>query len=221
MMQAAPKTSEALQSNQESRSRFGPRVWKEVNDFATRNGMQVFAYATAWFTSDIKAKWLQYNFAFNSEPAFLLLDEFSGHQTVDVAAAAKKLNVHIMSIPPGLTSKSQPADLSWNKPFKGYMRHQWTNKLIHDMKEKGDNFRATAPSREDVLNWVKESWNYLSKETIINGFVKANLIDNVANLPNDHIQILVEQDIENLIEVLEKKFGVAYIEDNGNTLEYE
>ena len=39
MMQAAPKTSEALQSNQESRSRFGPRVWKEVNDFATRNGM--------------------------------------------------------------------------------------------------------------------------------------------------------------------------------------
>ena len=97
----------------------------------------------------------------------LLLDEFTGHQTQEVFEAAKKLNVHIMTIPPGLTSKAQPADISWNKPFKGVMRQKWTNKLIADLKENGENFLATAPSRDNVMSWINEAWSHLSKETII------------------------------------------------------
>ena len=84
---------------------------------------------------------------------------FTGHQTDEVTEAAKKLNVHIISIPLGLTSKFQPADLCWNKPFKGFMREQWTNKLINDLREKGVAFRATAPSRENIITWVKDDWN--------------------------------------------------------------
>ena len=105
-------------------------------------GIQVFANSKAWFASGIVFQWLKFNFAFNTKPVLLLLDELTGHQTVEVAEvaeAAKSLNVHIMSIHLGLTSIAQPADISWNKPFKAIMRQKWTNKLIVDLKNKTIN----------------------------------------------------------------------------------
>jgi hypothetical protein len=191
---------------------FGPSVWKDVQESATRNGLQVFANATAWFTSDIIVKWLQYNFPFNTEPVLLLLDEFTGHGTEKVAAVAKKLNVHIMTIPSGTTSKTQPADLSWNKPFKGYMRQQWTSKLIEDLKKNGENFRAVAPSRDNVMSWTKEAWNYLSKETIINGFVKAGMLENVSVSHSE--QQPKETVTDSLIQALENLSAVDSFEDD-------
>jgi len=95
-------------------------------------------------------KWLQFNFAFNTAPLVLLLDEFTGHSTDEVQAAAEKLNITIMMIPPGLTSKAQqPADVSWNKPFKVKMWECWTNKLVLVMKNMS-TFRASAPSRQEL-----------------------------------------------------------------------
>jgi len=64
-----------------------------------------------------------------------------------VQAAAKKLNRTIMMISPGLTSIAQPAELSWNKPFKDKMREYWTNKFVLDMKNMS-TFRASASSRQ-------------------------------------------------------------------------
>ena len=69
-------------------------------------------------------------------------------------AAAKQLNVHILTIPPGTTSKTQPADVSWNKPFKGYMREQWTDRLIEELKQKGEAFQPTSPSRDNILKCI-------------------------------------------------------------------
>jgi len=39
-------------------------------------------------------------------------------------------NVTIMTIPPGLISKTQPVDVSWNKPYQVKMREQWNKKLV-------------------------------------------------------------------------------------------
>jgi hypothetical protein len=50
---------------------------------------------------------LKYNFAYNSSPVLLLLDEFTDHKTKPLVDIAKKLNVEILEIPPGLTSKAQ------------------------------------------------------------------------------------------------------------------
>ncbi len=80
-----------------------------------------------------------------------------------------------MMIPPGLTSSVQPADISWNKPFKGFLRSKWTGKLMEDMREMYQ-FRATAPGREQLLNWITEAWDFLSHDTIVSGFEKANMI---------------------------------------------
>jgi len=113
----------------------------------------------------------------------------------------------IMKIPPGLTSKAQSSDLSSNKSFKDHMRQQWTSKLMNDLREKGNAFRATAPSRDNVITWVKEAWSFLSNETIISGFVKANLIENVSL--SEQVQETIElEGTDSLVQVLEN-FGLV------------
>ena len=168
--------------------------------FQVKFDVQVFANSKSWFTSDIIVKWLQFNFAFNTAPLLLLLDEFTGHNTDEVQAAAKRLNITIMMIPPGLTSKAQPADVSWNKPFKVKMREYWTNKLVLDMKNMS-TFRASAPSRQELLGWILNAWDYLSEDTIKSGFVKALLVDSPVILTP---QIAEEHDIpDSLLNGLE------------------
>jgi len=113
------------------------------------------------------------------------------------------LNVTIISIPPGLTSSAQPANISWNKPFKGFLRTKWTEKLMSDMKEMQE-LRATAPIREQLLKWINEAWNYLSEETIVSGFVKANMISKDVDLSEQTIPTVSEsQQLEQLNNALE------------------
>jgi hypothetical protein len=93
-----------------------------------------------------------------------------------------------MEIPPGLTSKAQPADVSWNKPFKTFMRNKWVEKLSSDLTD--GSFKAKAPTRIEMMNWVVDSWNNLSKTTIISGFEKANLIEESSESVAEAIQSL-------------------------------
>ena len=37
--------------------------------------------------------------------------------------------------------------------------------------------KATALNREDIVSWINKEWEYLTKNTIVHGLVKANLID--------------------------------------------
>jgi len=178
MKQVAPTTAEAFNQNKSCRNGFDPLVWKKLTA-GVPSDVQVFANAKAWFTSEIIVKWLNFNFAFNTAPLLLLLDEFTGHRTGDVEATAKKLNITIMMIPPGLTSKAQPADVSWNKPFK--MREYWTNKLVDDMRNMS-TFKASAPSRQELLGWILNGWDFLSEDTIKSGFVKSLLVDSPEEL---------------------------------------
>ena len=38
---------------------------------------------------------------------------------------ATELKTHLAVIPSGLTSQLQPLDVSFNKPFKGFMHEKW------------------------------------------------------------------------------------------------
>ncbi len=71
--QQAPTTVEASQENREVRNGFGPRVWAKFKGAVSQSGCQIHANSKAWFTGPIIAKWLNYHFAFNTEPLLLLL----------------------------------------------------------------------------------------------------------------------------------------------------
>jgi hypothetical protein len=92
-----------------------------------------------------------------------------------------------METPPGLTSKAQPADVSWNKPFKTFMRNKWVEKLSNDLKD--ENFKAKAPTRVDMMNWVVDSWTIYQKTQLSVDLTKINLIEKSNESVADPIEI--------------------------------
>jgi len=171
--QANPTTADASQENREVRHGFGPRVWTNFKDAVASSKCQVHANAKAWFTGPIVASWLKFHFAFNTEPILLLLDEFTGHRTPEVLETAKQLSIR-----------------------------KWTEKLMEDMRNM-DDFRATQASRKQLLEWISNAWDFLSEDTIVSGFQKANMI---STPPVDHVEQSVEipDSVANtLVEALE------------------
>ena len=60
------------------------------------------------------------------KPYLLVCDQFKAHVAESTKRLATKLKAHLAVIPGGLTSQLQPLDVSVNKPFKGFMREEWT-----------------------------------------------------------------------------------------------
>jgi len=92
-------------------------VWKKIAADVPSD-LQVFANSKSLFTSGIIVKWLQFNFAFNTTPLLLLLDEFTGHNTDEVQEATKKLNMTFMVIPPGKRQFSKKTCVMLSHLFK-------------------------------------------------------------------------------------------------------
>jgi len=57
--------------------------------------------------------------------SLLVCDQLKAHVTESTKRLATKLKMHLAVIPGGLTSQSQPLDVSVNKPFKGFMHEEW------------------------------------------------------------------------------------------------
>ncbi|GMF48179.1 unnamed protein product [Phytophthora fragariaefolia] len=47
-------------------------------------------------------------------------------------------NVESMKNPPGYTFVCQPADTSWNKPLKDYLRSNWGDQMLTQLKQTSD-----------------------------------------------------------------------------------
>ena len=70
-------------------------------------------------------------------------------------------------IPGGLTGHIQPADVSWNKPFKeayNELYGEWTATGEKSYTQAG-NIRA--PNKLQCLEWVKKAWESVSQDIVI------------------------------------------------------
>lgn len=54
-----------------------------------------------------------------------MFDTFKGHLTEVVSGCLQKKNSNLAVIPGGMTSQSQPLDVSVNKPFKEYLQEEY------------------------------------------------------------------------------------------------
>jgi hypothetical protein len=88
----------------------------------------------------------------------------------------------IFYFPPNTTGKLQPMDISVNKPFKNNIRQQW-EEWISSSSEITKSGYNQKPKKEMILKWVENSWNYITKETISNGFT--HLFDEIKQRKND------------------------------------
>ena len=80
-------------------------------------------------------------------------------------------NTGFIIIPGGCTSKCQPLDVSINKPFKAVLRNCWedyVNNFVTNLSEEeqqNEDFKLASPSRQDIVNWVAEGFEYLKTRT--------------------------------------------------------
>ena len=116
--------------------------------------------------------------AFFDKTAMLVLDSMTSHKDEEVRRLFKTQHDTILAvIPGGLTKKLQPLDITVNRVFKLHIREsweQWMAEGLHTYTKTGKMRRAT---HAEVCNWVLEAWKAVKVSTIVNGFIKATIIN--------------------------------------------
>ena len=80
-------------------------------------------------------------------------------------------NTGFIIIPGGCTLKCQPLDVSINKPFKAVLRNCWEDYVtnfvtnLSEEEQQNEDFRLASPSRQDIINWVAEGFEFLKTRT--------------------------------------------------------
>ena len=70
----------------------------------------------------------------------------------------------------GSTSTLQPADISWNKPFKSGYKELYSIWMSTGQKCLTAAGKMRSPDKLLCLEWVKEAWNSLSTEVVVKSF---------------------------------------------------
>ena len=78
--------------------------------------------------------------------------------------ADKATTTDLAIIPGGLTSQVQPADVSWNKPFKSAYWELYSKWMAEGEKSFTAAGNLRAPEKLLCLQWVKEASHYRSSE---------------------------------------------------------
>lgn len=126
-----------------------------------------------WMKPETTLSWINKVWGkFSFHDRLLVWDSFRCHLTAEARAALKASKTTIACIPGGCTKLLQPADVSWNKPFKDRYRELYENWLqeedrITDLTAFGN---PRAPTKLQMVNWVKQAWNSLSREVITKSF---------------------------------------------------
>ena len=110
----------------------------------------------------------------------LIWDDFRAHKTERVKHCADQTcNTDLVIIPGGCTSILQAPDISWNKPFKGKYTELWNEWSARGEKTYTPTGNTRDPPRETCVRWVKESWAFVTKETILRSFKYAGITTDI------------------------------------------
>jgi hypothetical protein len=140
----------------------------------------------AWADEGVMQFWLKNVWRQNSTRRLLVWDAFTGHTTAKIKKElATKYNSDFAIIPGGCTSKLQPCDVSWNKPFKDLYRDMYDDWLFDGLVSmtKGGNRRP--PDKIQILKWIKEAWARISPDIIRKSFLTTGIANNMDGTQDD------------------------------------
>lgn len=129
-----------------------------------------------WITESLR----QYT---NRERSLLVMDSFRAHITDGVKKSLRKANVETAIIPGGCTSVLQPLDVSINKPFKCWLRTEWTKYIqeeslrVEKEQTAGNLAKIRPPSKQMVVDWVGSAVEKLKtrREMVQRSFVTTGI----------------------------------------------
>ena len=137
--------------------------------------------------------------------------------TQEVRDCLKKAKTTVSCIPGGCTKLVQPADVSWNQPFKASYREMYEEWLQSDERA-GDVTSAgnpRAPSKRKMAEWVVKAWRNLSPEIIIRSFSACGIT--TAN--PDEIHCIKHGIAPDALAVIEGGEGDQHVEDDSESEE--
>ena len=235
VFKVAPATKEEVQIvNNNERNGFGIRIWKDIHRLQQDTQALIFGNAKGWFNSQLCVAFLRQHFAgrASNDKILILLDDFSGHWTNEVADEAKRLSVVLLKVPPGCTSVAQPADVAWMRPFKSAMRAQWVDSLRDALRACSPDapFRLQRPNRVEVTKWIQASWQRLKPSTIANGFAKLGIVPhkrdaelNETTEASDDVPSAVTQLVTEMegLGLIDHELGEVTVDDDIDTVDNE
>ena len=109
--------------------------------------------------------------------------------------AKQNAKTDVSIIPGGLTRHLQPADVSWNKPFKQAYRALYNEWMATGEKLYTAAGNMHAPDKALYLRWVNEAWNSVMTEVVIKSFRVCGISVNTDGSEDGEIHCIKEGEI--------------------------
>ena len=95
-----------------------------------------------------------------------MLDEFKCHVQAQFIRSVNDVGTDVAIIPGGYTCVLQPCDVGINKPLKDQIRTSYTNWAAIQMMGLPPGTNVPVPDRLNIVAWLVDAWNTVTKDTI-------------------------------------------------------
>ena len=169
-------------------------VFKGVRPIPELNtpGVVVALSKNGWMNEELTKDWVKRVWgSLNFGRRLLVWDAYKCHITDGVRSCVdKQTNTDVSIIPGGLTSHLQPADVSWNKPFKAAYKEKYSQWMVTGPKTYTAAGNVRAPSKALCLQWVRECWEALPSEMVQKSFRACGISVRVDGSEDEEIHCL-------------------------------
>ena len=141
-------------------------------DLVVPESVSVSFRKKGWMDETGVKEWIQTCLLRNptDERSLLVWDSFRAHLTESVKEALQRRKIDVAVIPGGLNPVLQPLDKCLNKPFKDHMTTKYLSWMATGPFEFTPTGKKKASSRNQILCWIKQSWNEIPEEMVSRSF---------------------------------------------------
>lgn len=127
--------------------------------------------SNAWMDNDLTAEWVEQVWGpAQDNKRMLIWDSFKCHISDCTKTVLGNTNTIMAVVPGGCTKLVQPADVSWNAPFKAAYRKLYDEWQASGNMEQTRSGNLRAPSKKLRVEWVLKAWNSVKPKTIWHSF---------------------------------------------------
>lgn len=155
-------------------------------------GVVVAFSKNGWMNEDLTIDWVTKVWgALNFQRRLLVWDAYRCHLMSSVSSHVEKsTNSDINVIPGGLTGHLQPADVSWNKPFKEAYKVLYNEWMVSGQKSYTPACNMRAPDKTLCLQWVKEAWKSVTQKVVKKSFLVCGISVNTDGSQDSEVSCL-------------------------------